>query len=280
MENKVSQEFIAYICELYSDVYDDRVENTCPSATGRNLCPPGDDWAPGRRAEHKSLSAFRQELREKGISLSTSKIKKILITGGCWTTKRSRKIQELYARYISEGMRSNEAVDRIAAELGISKVNVSVNLPYSTVVYKLEERSKNARRCERYRAKRMANMGGVEPHVAPSLAELLKELDDNAAESLLWERIAELQGTSLHTSGRNGSGGVEFTYSVRTNKSGSWRGELFISTKKKSITRATVMKAYRRAAELDGVVPGPKTLGTFGASYLYSIFQSLGIIKE
>lgn len=41
--------------------------------------------------------------------------------------------------------------------------------------------------------------------------------------------------------------------------------------KEKSITRAMVMKACRRAAELDGVVPGPKTLGTFGASYLYSI---------
>ena len=37
---------------------------------------------------------------------------------------------------------------------------------------------------------------------------------------------------------------------------------------------------YRRAAELDGVVPGPKTLGTFRASYLYGIFQRLGVIKK
>ena len=49
----------------------------------------GEDWAPGQRAEHKSLSAFQQELQEKGISLFISKIKKILITGGCWTTARS-----------------------------------------------------------------------------------------------------------------------------------------------------------------------------------------------
>lgn len=113
-----------------------------------------------------------------------------------------------------------------------------------------------------------------------SFAELLRSLDDKAAESLLWEKIAELQGTSFKTSGRNGSGGVEFTYSVKKNKSGSWCGELFVSTKEKSITRATVMKAYRKAVELDGNVPGPKTLGTFGASYLYSIFQRLGVIKE
>lgn len=111
-------------------------------------------------------------------------------------------------------------------------------------------------------------------------AERLKELDDKAAESLLWERIAGLQGSPFRTSGRKGAGGVEFTYRVKRDKSGSWCGEMFVSTKGKSITRATVMKAYRRAAELGGVVPGPKTLGTFGASYLYSIFQRLGVIKE
>lgn len=117
----------------------------------------GEDWAPGQRAEHKSLSAFQQELQEKGISLFISKIKKILITGGCWTTARSREIQELYFGYISEGLQPGAAVNRIAAKLKISKVSVSVNLPYSTVVYKLEERSRNARWCERYRAKRTAS---------------------------------------------------------------------------------------------------------------------------
>ena len=49
--------------------------------------------------------------------------------------------------------------------------------------------------------------------------------------------------------------------------------------KEKSITRSTVNQAYRRAVELFGVVPGPKALGTFGASYLYPIFQRLGIIS-
>ena len=80
MEKNVSQEYISYICALYNDVYDDRMENTCPPAAGAG---PGEDWAPGQRAEHKSLSAFQQELQDKGISLSTSKIKKIFITGGC-----------------------------------------------------------------------------------------------------------------------------------------------------------------------------------------------------
>ena len=165
MEKNISQEYINIICKLYNNIYDDRIENTCPSTAGNTPCTPGEDWVPGQRAEHKSLSAFQRELQENGIHLSTSKIKEILITGGCWTTARSREVQELYYRYISEGLKPGKAVNRIAAELKISKMNVSVNLPYSSV-------------------------------------------------------------------------------------------------------------------ELDGVVPSPKALGTFGASYLYSIFQRLGVIKE
>lgn len=153
MEKNVSRQFVAYICELYNDIYDDRIENTCPPTTGNSSCTPGEDWAPGQRASHKSLSVFQRELQERGISLSTSKIKKILISGGCWTTERSRKIQELYSGYISEGLLPRAAVNRIAAELKISKVSVSVNFPYSMDVYKLEERNRNAERCQRYKAK-------------------------------------------------------------------------------------------------------------------------------
>lgn len=39
--------------------------------------------------------------------------------------------------------------------------------------------------------------------------------------------------------------------------------------KEKSITRATVELAYRRAVELGENATGPKKLGVFGASYLY-----------
>lgn len=49
--------------------------------------------------------------------------------------------------------------------------------------------------------------------------------------------------------------------------------------KEKSITRATVMKAYGKVVELEGEVKGPKVLGTFGSSYLYPIFVKMGLIK-
>ena len=67
-------------------------------------------------------------------------------------------------------------------------------------------------------------------------------------------------------------GGLDFTYKIRG-------GEMFVDRKEKSITRATVMKAYGKVVELDGAVKGPKALGTFGASYLYPIFVKMGLIK-
>ena len=99
-------------------------------------------------------------------------------------------------------------------------------------------------------------------------------MDEESIESQLWDQIASLQGAVFKTTGRNGAGGVEFTYTIKKDKTGAWCGEMFVSTKEKSITRATVMKAYRKVVELKGDVPGPKKLGTFGASYLYTAFFS------
>lgn len=49
------------------------------------------------------------------------------------------------------GLNSIEAIVRIAEELSISIVTVSVNLPYQSVVYNLENKSSNAKRCAKYR---------------------------------------------------------------------------------------------------------------------------------
>ena len=58
---------------------------------------------------------------------------------------------------------------------------------------------------------------------------------------------------------------------------------MFISTKEKSITKASVVMAYQKALliqEQEGCVTGPKRIGTFGASYLYPIFLRLGFITR
>jgi hypothetical protein len=137
-------EYVAYICSLYGDTYDDRDEDSRPG---------GEDWIPGEKALHLSLSAFQKELEAKGISLSTAKIRKILITGGCWSTKRSRDVAELYEKYHS--------VSRVAAELGVTDALVTMYLPYEKVVYDLDEKSGNARRIERWREKKAVGGSAV-----------------------------------------------------------------------------------------------------------------------
>lgn len=133
-----SQEFINFICALYNDVYDDREEDSKPG---------GEDWVPGEKAMHQSLGAFRKELKDAhNVELSTVKIRKILITGECWTTERSREVAKLYGRYHS--------ISRVASELGVSNALVTMYLPYEKTVYDLDDKSGNAKRIERWRRKK------------------------------------------------------------------------------------------------------------------------------
>lgn len=133
-------DYVKMICDLYGDVYDDREEDSAPG---------GADWEPGMKARHTSLAAFQRELEEKGIKLSTAKIRKILITGGCWSTERSREVAKLYERY--------QSIPRVAAELDITTALVSTYLPYQKVVYDLEDKSGNARRVARWKEKNIKN---------------------------------------------------------------------------------------------------------------------------
>ena len=133
-----SQEYIDYICGLYGDTYDDRIEDSRPQ---------GSDWRPGgQQANHMSLERFRKLLLNSyEINLSTAKIRKILITGGCWSTAQSRRIQKEYDEMNS--------IQLVADKLGVSPELVTMNLPYEKVVYDLKEKSGNAKRIERWRRK-------------------------------------------------------------------------------------------------------------------------------
>ena len=144
MSNTPSEEYITYICSLYGNSYDDREEDSKPK---------GRDWTPGGSSAHKSLSAFKKELEGKGIKLSRTKLQKILISGGCWSTERSRKVQDLYRKARESGLPPKAAIKKISAELRISTVAVNINLPYEKVVYKLAQKSRNAQRIEKWRGK-------------------------------------------------------------------------------------------------------------------------------
>ena len=83
----------------------------------------------------------------------------------------------------------------------------------------------------------------------------------------LWEKITDRQGETFYT-----AKGLPFTYTVKG-------GELFSDRKKKSITRATFEQAYQKIQQ-DGEhkVTGPKSLGCFGAPYVWAVFKTLGLV--
>ena len=56
----------------------------------------------------------------------------------------------------TDGYASGEKISR---KLGVSKPTVVVNLPYINGVNRLEKKSKNAKRCAKYRKKKQENSG-------------------------------------------------------------------------------------------------------------------------
>ena len=273
--NPYSDAFIKKICDLYDDCYDDRIEDSKPPSAGKKngiakMQLAGADWQPGIVAEHKSLSAFQKELLKIGVRLSTSKIRKILISGGAWTTERSREIQAMFSSLLHGGstIKPDQAVTIISEKLEISRATVTINLPYINGVNGLEHRSPNALRCARYREKKK--------ETCESQLYKLKSLSPSRQEDELWNVLIERQTDTYITSGRGSIPGKPFTYTIQG-------GEMFVSLKEKSLTRATVMMAFRKALQVqesEGFVKGPKRLGTFGASYLYAIFLRLGFIQN
>lgn len=169
---EISQAFIDHICDLYGDYYDDTEED---SSIG------GSDWAPGQKAEHKSLRVFQGELKEQGIKLSTSKIRKILITGGRYSTELSRSIEELMEEY--EGLPNAE--QKIAEELGIKASTVRTYVPYKRQVYN-EDQSDNAKSIKRWRDKKNVELQDrIDKEMSRALLKLEAVLGKEEAQSVL-----------------------------------------------------------------------------------------------
>ena len=67
----------------------------------------------------------------------------------------------------------------------------------------------------------------------------------NSDEIVLWQTILDHQGQTFTTSGRGSRPGIQFTYTISTNIDGTPGAEMFVSTRAKSITRSTILLAYR-----------------------------------
>lgn len=87
-------------------------------------------------------------------------------------------------------------------------------------------------------------------------------------DTFLWQLLLSMQDTTFYTARQ-----LAFSYRIRGN-------EMFVNRKNKSITRSTICLAFHTALEMQEkgeVITGPKKLKTFGASYLYPIFLSIGV---
>lgn len=238
----VMQEFMDVIAEAY--------ENT----VSENMIPmPGVDNA---RQKGSKLKIIAEE-----FNITPLKVRKLLITAGyhyhieLYSTSISRKVNDLYEQ--------GKSVAEVMELTGLSRASVNGYLPYSKSVYKLEEVSVAADRIRLYRERKLACES-----LQKAILARAADMDD-----LLWEAVAVFAGYPFYT-----SKGFKYSYTVNRRRDGSNGGEMFISRKEKSITRATVLIAFHKALELmekEGKISGPKRLGTFGASYLYPIFIRL-----
>ena len=99
--------------------------------------------------------------------------------------------------------------------------------------------------------------------------EQVRNRPQDLSAELLWQVLCELQQFTFHT-----VKDIPFTYRIRGY-------EMFVDRKEKSITQATVLLSAQRVLEKQSqgmAITGPKKIGTFGASYLYPIFQQIGLI--
>ncbi|WP_125140057.1 hypothetical protein [Clostridium transplantifaecale] len=225
------------------------------------------------RGKHLSLQAIADEL---DCGLNAMKVRKLLITVGelrrtagemketaeAICKNRSELFDKpVYSSVMADNVlklyKEAKCIEEIMSILHLSRASVYSYLPYSKIIYKLDkvpggESGVDAERMRVYRERMKV------------CEKLKKEMNcDN-----LWNAIVAFAGYPFKT-----SKGLKFSYTVKG-------GELFFSRKEKSITRATVDMAFQRVMELNSIVPGPKKLGVFGASYLYPVFVRLGLIDK
>ena len=234
-----------------------------------------------RKVRDDSLPSMNSVAEEMGVTII--KLKRLLITGGFYSSTTSRAVQEKVAYGMS--------MDQICEELNIRPASFYANIPYSKGAYNLNEPSLCSDQNVRYRERKNA------------VQQLQAAIATGAVEEQrlrLWEAICLFQNYPFTTTGRGKekNGAIKFKYTVSASGSAGGRhydgpavdgfgNEMWTSTggeqKKKSISRSTVDLAFRNALEeqgREGFVSGPRKLGVPGArSNLYAIFLRFGIIK-
>ncbi len=191
------------------------------------------------------------------VEMSTSKVRKLLITAGerdgiaYFTSDTSEAILDMY--------RQDKFVDEIMQATGLGYHSVSGYLPYTKTIYKLSELSSEATRLRRCRYRKS---------LCSNYINAVQGMSDKKEEEYLWKTLTEVSGRIFHTVEK---GSVKFTYTIKDDT-------MIINKEDKSITRDSVITAYHKAKKMC-IVKESKSIGTFGARYLYPIFIQLKICK-
>lgn len=210
------QELLTAVCEFYGDPVDDRKQED---------------------PDHISLHDVADR-----FDITVMKARKLLITGGLYSTSLSRKVQELHAQGLT--------VAQITEETGLKRASINSYLPYAHIIYNLPDISIKAERQKQYRVRKRNN-----------------DRTDAEKEEKLWQELIYLQGCLFTT-----SKGLDFTYQIRDEV-------MIVNRKEENIAKSSILQIYSRACECNGTNKGSKTIDIHGASYLLPIFRKMGLIK-
>lgn len=202
------------------------------------------------------------------LAVSPAKARKLLITGGVYTSAKAEHIQKLSKTGLSVG--------EIASKMHMTSACVSSYLPYIKIVYGLDEKSVDADRMDRYRARKTA-LQALKQAVE-------KQRDDvNAWYEALWSCILVYQNMIFSTAPRGGEGIENFSYFVSPSEAAAGDADgiiLLTSRGNLSVARESVTSAFARAAEGAFIPDGNSALTARKSAvnyYLRTLFLYWGL---
>ena len=141
-----TEEMIKSACSLFGEPYDDR-----ETPTSLFLSPHG------QKPEHTSLRSVAEEME-----ISTVKVRKLLISGGFYSTVTSRTVKRLYDEAVKENIKNGmnpaqaekHAVITVSHQTHFGRASVYSYLPFKNDAYGIEEKSAAAIRQRRYRERK------------------------------------------------------------------------------------------------------------------------------